>query len=120
MAVNRINSVYTEPKNHQGQVVTTSGDNATARVGQYVDTSLTKRNVDNGVVDPDTQGPLQSGSTTLGDIRRFYANDKAEQLDSPAGSYVAPVSLQTVKGGFVHGKDPYANSGISAMPPLGG
>lgn len=117
---NLINSEATSPKAPQAEVITTTTNNATARVGAYVDTSLTKRNIDNGAFDPDDEGPLKSGSTTLGDIRRYYANDKAEALDSADGSHEAPVSLQDVRGGLVHGRDPYANSGVSAMPPLGG
>jgi hypothetical protein len=83
--------------------------NEAARPGPYVDTSITRRNVDNGVV-PEA-GPARSGSRTQGNIRRFYAEDEVEEVDShDTHPEVDPPAHNPNK--WVFGRDPYANNGM--------
>jgi hypothetical protein len=72
----------------QAKIETVSSNNLTAARGAYVDTSLTRRN---GSSTPDAILPLKSGSTTLGNIRRFYAENRAEEIDATVGDQGAVV-----------------------------
>lgn len=73
-------SVNSHDPRPQARIRTTSGTNQTEPVGAYVDRSLTKRNIDNGVVEE--AHPPRSGSTTLGDIRNFYAADAKTEIEN--------------------------------------
>lgn len=116
MGQSRVN----DPPSPQSQVVHSKGTNQTARVGQYVDTGLTKRNVSGSSAASDL--PAKSGSTTLGDIRPVYSNDQDNEIENTAaatenaGVTPPPHAPNKWARGTVNGRrvsrDPYANQGM--------
>lgn len=101
-------SQYTEPAAPQTEVTTVSTTNNTARRGPYTNRDITKRN---SVETAAAATPLKSGSKTLGNIRRFYAEDKVEEADQNAsnpGVTAPPHSPNS----WQRGRDPYANGGM--------
>jgi len=109
-----------DPPAPQLQVTAVKGTNQTARVGAYVDTALTKRNVVETAAASDL--PPGSGSTTLGSVRPVYATDKVEEIASTDAATdnadVEPPAHAANKWvrGTVNGRrvsrDPYANEGM--------
>lgn len=109
-----------EPAAPQTQVVSDTSDNAQARIGTYVDTDLTKRNVAGQTVVTDQ--PPASGSTTLGGVRPVYAADQATEIENDeaatANAAVTPPphapnkwTGRTVNNIF-RSRDPYAANGM--------
>lgn len=82
--------------------------NEQARPGPYTDVSLTRRNVTNPTAVP--QGPARSGSHTQGNIRRFYAEDQVQEVDSTPTNDVDPPPHSPNHWAF--GRDYYKNNGM--------
>lgn len=105
----------------QARIRTTSGVNATEPRNAYVDQSLTRRNVNNGNVAE--AHPPRSGSTTLGDIRNFYANDAQVEIENTAAAIEntnvnpppnSPNSwpIEDDAAGIPRSRDYYSNEGM--------
>lgn len=120
MAVQGQNSVYGDPPNHQAEQYNTAEDNATAHIDPYTDRSITKRNVAQEVGFEPTDTPKRSGSKTQGNIRRFYAEDRVEEIDQVAtnpGVDPPPHSpnswlIETDDEGISRSRDYYRNNGM--------
>lgn len=101
----------------QAVIRTTSGTNGTEPRGAYVDQALTLRNPPTATITPD---PPKSGSTTLGNIRRFYAEDQVEEIDQTATNPTVdppPHSpnkwlIEDDADGIPRAADPYRNEGL--------
>jgi hypothetical protein len=115
-------SEYADPPAPQTEVITTSTVNNTARIGAYTDRTITRRNVQPTVPVPGPNPP-RSGSKTLGNIRRFYAEDKVEEKDQNAaatenvGVLPPPHSPNSWKirndaQGVPRSRDYYSNNGL--------
>lgn len=106
------------------EVTTTGSGNETARLNAYTDRSRTQRNVDGVAAASDLPPP--AGSTTLGDIRPVYANDKKESIENvdaaEANAGVAPpphapnkmAGARTGDNVF-RSRDPYRNGGMTGQ-----
>ena len=101
----------------QATIRTVSGTNGTEPRGAYVDQALTVRNPPTTTIADD---PPKSGSTTLGNIRRFYAADKTEEIEQDAtnpGVDPPPHSpnkwlIADDADGIPRAADPYRNNGL--------
>jgi hypothetical protein len=119
-------SQYNDPPAPYTEVVTASGPNEVARINAYTDRNLTKRNVVQpaGTV-PGRDEVLKTGSAVgqadpQGDIRRYYANDKAQEIEND-GPWIpqdppahAPNSwpITTDAMGIPRSRDFYRNGGM--------
>lgn len=107
-----MSSEFGNPPAPQSEVVTRSTTNNPARLNAYTDPNLTKRNAvptAGQTVMPPTPPP--SGSTTLGNIRPVYANDKVQEIDQTASNPGVAIPAQAPNS-WVPGRDPYKNQGM--------
>lgn len=101
----------------QAVIRTVSGTGETEPRGPYVDQSITTRNPPDATLPDD---PLRSGAKTLGNIRRFYAEDQVEEVDQDATNPAAtppehaPMgwAIETTDDGISRSRDPYRNAGM--------
>lgn len=115
-----INSEYGDPPAPQTEFNPSAAPNAVAHINPYTDRAITKRNVAQPGGFSPTDDPKRSGSKTLGNIRRFYSNDKTEEIAQNAtnpGVNPPPHSpnhwaIQTDGMGIDRARDYYRNAGM--------
>ena len=117
-------SVNDDPPSGQGKVITTSGNNAAAGYGPYIDRGQTVRNASN--VAPALNIPGPSGSTTTGSTRPVYANDQLKEVDNDdaavdnVGVTPPPHAPNKMAGekdsnNIFRSRDPYRNNGMTGQ-----